>query len=128
MPLVRYRSGDYVVAGGDCPCGRCLPTIAAFAGRKEHRFTFPDGSSRLPAIDRVAISEALGHDRWQFVQTEAANAELRHEPATGHCDRAHLHELAARPLGEGWQVKLNETTSVPPTKAGKRHFTVNAVA
>lgn len=60
MPLVRYRTGDSVVAGapGACPCGRVFPTVDAVIGRQERIVTLPDG--RLVArLDRVF----QGHDR-----------------------------------------------------------------
>jgi phenylacetate-CoA ligase len=128
MPLIRYRSGDYVVAGGDCPCGRSLPTIARFAGRKEHRFTFPDGTSTLPPIDRVTLSEMLGHDRWQLLQTGAGVAEMRYEAPAGAFDRRQAHDHLAAALGEGWRIALDQRDSVPPASSGKRHYVVNATA
>ena len=102
MPLIRYRTGDYVVAGGDCPCGRSLPTIERFAGRKEHMFQFPDGSRRLPPMDRVRISEWIGHDAWLLAQTGPGNAELRFEPSHKNgavADALREHVLDA--LGDG---------------------------
>jgi phenylacetate-CoA ligase len=59
MPLVRYRTGDTVVADDTpCPCGRVFPTVKAVLGRQEKIVTLPDG--RLIArLDRVF----QGHDR-----------------------------------------------------------------
>jgi phenylacetate-CoA ligase len=131
MPLVRYRSGDFVVAGGDCPCGRTNPTIERFAGRREHMFRFPDGATKLPPIDRVATSEAVGHEAWQLVQTGPGAAELRFEPrqdSGATADTALLRRLAHDALGDGWSVAAIETASVPRTSGGKRHFTLNATA
>ncbi|MEO8667673.1 MAG: hypothetical protein ABI399_04100 [Bauldia sp.] len=125
MPLIRYRSGDFAIAGGPCPCGRSLPTIERFAGRRESMFRYPDGSHRLPPIDRVAISEWLGHQAWQLVQTGPGKTELRHEPATGRGDAADAitaHVLAA--LGPGWTIGL-VNTPVPMTGGGKRHYTLD---
>ena len=73
-PLIRYRSGDFVEKGPACPCGRSLPTIARVVGRREHMFSFPDGRRSLPNIDRVRISEILGHELWMFVQTGPTEA------------------------------------------------------
>jgi phenylacetate-CoA ligase len=127
MPLIRYRSGDYVVKGGECACGRSLPTIERFAGRKEHRFTFPDGTSKLPPIDRVAISEAIGHDAWQLAQVGPAAAELRYEPSPAVVAGRLLDHVVAG-LGDGWRIGLVERPSVPKTGGGKRHHVVNATA
>ena len=60
MPLVRYRTGDSVIADNPapCPCGRVFPTVQAVLGRQERIVTLPDG--RLVArLDRVF----QGHDR-----------------------------------------------------------------
>ena len=129
MPLVRYRTGDFVIAGGPCPCGRSLPTIERFAGRREHMFRYPDGSQRLPPIDRVAISQWLGHQAWQLVQTGPGEAELRHQPALGPVAATKaIRERLLIALGEGWSVGLIEVGSVPMTNGGKRHFTAAAAS
>jgi phenylacetate-CoA ligase len=129
MPLIRYRSGDFVVKGGPCPCGRSLPTIARFAGRREHMFRYPDGSARLPPIDRVRIYEALGHEAWQLAQTAPGVAVLRHEASARMpaIRNALFHQLESA-LGAGWTIELEEAVIVPKTKGGKRHFCVNETA
>lgn len=129
MPLIRYRTGDYVVQGGDCPCGRSLPTIERFVGRKEHLFNFPDGSCRVPSIDRVRISEWIGHDAWQLVQTGHAQAELRyeHSPEIGAAADA-IRDHVLDGLGGDWSIDVTEVAKVPKTGGGKRHFCVSAVA
>jgi phenylacetate-CoA ligase len=129
MPLIRYRTGDYVVAGGDCSCGRPHPNFERFVGRKEHLFQFLDGSRRLPPIDRVRITELIGHDAWVLVQTEPGVVELRHEQSweigtAADAVREHLSSA----LGNGWSVALAENAKVPKTSGGKRHFCINAVA
>ena len=43
MPLVRYRLGDFAVAGGACTCGRAFPTIAKVWGRAYDFVEGPDG-------------------------------------------------------------------------------------
>jgi phenylacetate-CoA ligase len=127
MPLIRYRTGDYVVAGGDCPCGRSLPTIERFVGRKQHLFHFADGQKQ-PAIDRVRISEWIGHDAWQLVQTGPGTAELRHEASpTMALQRdmvlEHLHEA----LGDSWSTALVPVAEVRTRNAAKRHLCINAM-
>jgi phenylacetate-CoA ligase len=57
MPLVRYRTGDSVIPGGEgknnaCPCGRVFPTVKAVLGRQDRIITLPDG--RIVArLDRI---------------------------------------------------------------------------
>jgi phenylacetate-CoA ligase len=127
MPLIRYRTGDYVVQGGDCPCGRSLPTLERFVGRKQHLFQFADGQKQ-PAIDRVRISEWIGHDAWQLVQTGPGNAELRYEssPSVATVRDALLQHLCEA-VGEGWSVALAQVGRVRKSGEAKRHFCVNAM-
>ena len=129
MPLVRYRSGDFVVNGGPCPCGRSLPTIACFAGRREHMFHYADGSARMPPIDRIWICETLGHEAWQLVQTAPGTAVLRYQPPASmpggrNAVLGNLHEA----LGDGWRIDLSEAERVPKATSGKRHFCANETA
>lgn len=126
-PLLRYRSGDFVQVGPSCPCGRSLPAIARIAGRKEHMFRDAQGGMALPAIDRVLISEAVGHDRWVLAQQSEAEVEFRHAGPLGAAVRerimANLHAA-----GADWRCRFSETADLPPTSGGKRHFTVNETA
>jgi phenylacetate-CoA ligase len=128
-PLIRYRSGDFAIAGLPCPCGRTLPTLKRIEGRREHRFVFPDGTRRLPSIDRVRISELLGHDEWQLVQTSADATVLRFagdEPSRQALDE--IFDLVRQAIGEGSTVEARSGTEVPLTSSGKRHHVVNQMA
>ena len=124
-PLLRYRSGDYVEKGPRCSCGRSLPTISRILGRKEHMFHFPDGTRKLPAVNRVRITEILGHDSWVLVQTGPALAELRIGNSLPGEVRSPLLNLATQPLGNDFKVEIKRVNSLPPTSGGKRHFTLN---
>lgn len=128
-PLIRYRSGDFVEQGPPCPCGRVLPTIARVAGRREHMFLFADGTRALPPIDRVRITELVGHEHWVLAQTAPGRAELRlarqGREETGAGDA--LDEVSAA-LGDGFDLTLRELDALPLTSGGKRHFTVNELS
>jgi phenylacetate-CoA ligase len=127
-PLLRYRSGDFVIKGLRCSCGRSLPTISRIMGRKEHMFHFPDGSQALPPIDRVKTTEIIGHDAWVLVQTGAAQAELTvASPLSPHV-RSILMDLTTLALGRNFNTEIKQIDSLPPTSGGKRHFTLNCVA
>jgi phenylacetate-CoA ligase len=125
-PLLRYRSGDYVEKGPKCSCGRNLPTISRILGRKEHMFHFPDGTRKLPAVNRVKITEILGHDSWVLVQIGPVLAELRIGHSPPDEVRAPLLELATQALGNDFKVEIKSVDSLPPTSGGKRHFTLNS--
>jgi phenylacetate-CoA ligase len=124
-PLLRYRSGDYVERGPKCPCGRTLPTIARFVGRKEHMFSYPDGHRALPPIDRVKICEMVGHEMWVLVQTQAQHAELRIAGGAAPGRSESLRELLARALGKPFSISVTPVDDLPLTSGAKRHFTVN---
>jgi phenylacetate-CoA ligase len=128
-PLIRYRSGDFAVAGLPCPCGRTLPTLERIEGRREHRFVLPDGTRRLPPIDRVRISELLGHDEWQFAQTSADAVVLRFagdEPPSRVLDE--MLDLVRQAVGQGFAVEVRSGTEIPLTSSGKRHHVLNQIA
>ena len=124
-PLLRYRSGDYVEAGPACPCGRVLPTISRIVGRREHMFAFPDGTRQLPGIDRVLITEALGHDAWALVQRSETAVAFRHAGPLAPSARKQVMDHLEQVLGAHFQLGLAEVDALPLTSGGKRHFTFN---
>jgi phenylacetate-CoA ligase len=125
-PIIRYRTGDFVEAGPPCSCGRCLPTIARILGRREHMFLFPDGTRALPAINRIAISETLGHDRWVLIQTADRAAELRVEGSVSSDRQVILLRHVQAALGSTFATSLASVDSLPLTSGSKRHFAINA--
>lgn len=126
-PLLRYRSGDFVEKGPRCSCGRSLPTIKRIAGRREHMFTFDDGTSRLPPIDRVKVTDTLGHDQWALVQTGANRAELRIAGALDAARSKIVLHVAHQALPPSFDVQIAEVEALPLTSGSKRHFTLNAI-
>lgn len=126
-PLLRYRSGDYVEAGPTCSCGRVLPAITRIAGRREHMFDFPNGTRQLPGIDRVLITQELGHDRWALVQRPERTAVFRHAGTMTSATRRRVAESVDAALGGGFRAMFEEVADLPLTSGGKRHFTLNAM-
>jgi phenylacetate-CoA ligase len=127
-PLIRYRSGDFVEKGPPCSCGRSLPTIARVVGRREHMFSFPDGRHKLPGIDRVRISEILGHESWIFAQTGPTTGELQiaDDGYEGHTKE--LITLLTAATDEMFSIATTRVASLPLTSGGKRHFCRNQIA
>ena len=124
-PLIRYRSGDFVEKGPACPCGRSSPTIARVVGRREHMFSYPDGRRSLPAIDRVRISEILGHEFWMFVQSGSTTSELLIAEDGYECHANELIGLLGAATDEMFSITIRRTESLPLTSGGKRHFCLN---
>ncbi|WP_395660519.1 phenylacetate--CoA ligase family protein [Aestuariivirga sp.] len=125
-PLLRYRSGDFVVAGPACGCGRVLPAIASIAGRREHMFTRPGEAPELPKIDRFRLMQTIGHDEWLLAQLSEDDMEFRYAGSlTASQEQAigeHLHAV----LGGRLRSRFTNVEALPLTSGGKRHFTLNA--
>jgi phenylacetate-CoA ligase len=124
-PLIRYRSGDFVEKGPPCRCGRSLPTIARVVGRREHMFTFPDGRRSLPNIDRVRISQLLGHEYWIFVQVGPTASELRVAEDGYDASAKELTAMLSAATDGKFSVAIRRVPSLPLTSGGKRHFSYN---
>ena len=124
-PLIRYRSGDFVEKGSACPCGRSLPTIARVVGRREHMFSFPDGRRSLPDIDRVRISEILGHEYWVFVQNGPTASELLVAKDGYESHAKELIALLTAATDQMFSIAVRRVASLPLTSGGKRHFCLN---
>jgi phenylacetate-CoA ligase len=123
-PLLRYRSGDFVVAGPSCGCGRVLPTIASIAGRREHMFTQSGRAPELPKIDRFVITEALGHDQWLLTQQTEEDAELRYVGTLAPQQEAQIGEHLYAAFGGRYRCNFSKVDAIPLTSGGKRHFTL----
>jgi phenylacetate-CoA ligase len=126
-PLLRYRSGDFVEKGPRCSCGRSLPTISRIVGRREHMFHFDDGQTYLPPVDRVKMTEVVGHDSWVIAQTGARQAELRVAGFLGPRQTETALDLAHQALKQPFDVKIQAVDALPLTSGSKRHFTLSAL-
>jgi phenylacetate-CoA ligase len=124
-PLLRYRSGDYVEAGPPCACGRVLPTISRIAGRLEHMFDLPDGTRQLPRIDRVLVTETLGHDQWGLAQSSETEVIFRHAGWLNASRKEKVMQNLQEALGDRVRCNFSEVAGLPLTSGGKRHFTTN---
>jgi phenylacetate-coenzyme A ligase PaaK-like adenylate-forming protein len=120
-PLIRYRSGDFVEKGPACPCGRSLPTIARVVGRREHMFSFPDGRRSLPNIDRVRISEILGHEYWMFEQIGPTASELLVAEDGYESHAKELTALLSAATDEEFSITIKRVASLPLTSAKRAH-------
>lgn len=129
QPLIRYRSGDYVVPGPRCDCGVKLPTISRVVGRREHMFNLPNGRQALPCIDRVKVTQELDHEEWQLVQVGQDAVEFRHgQPLLEASKWQVLQALLHEGVPTHWQMRQVPNASLPLTSGGKRHFCINESA
>ncbi len=127
FPIIRYRSGDYVVKGHQCSCGARLPTIAKMVGRREHMFHFRDGRQEVPGIDRVRTSDLAGQETWQLVQIDSKTVEFRHSQTDMSPGKwKQIEELIYEALRDD-EFRLIEVSecALPLTSGAKRHFCLN---
>jgi phenylacetate-CoA ligase len=86
MPLIRYEIGDIASweTGAACPCGRSLPRLANVAGRITDFLVMPDGSMVSGPSLALLIGQTPEVRQAQFVQSAAAEIELRVVPHVGY--------------------------------------------
>ncbi len=78
MPLIRYEVGDFAEAGGECPCGRGLPTLHRIAGRVRNMFRAPDGRRFFPAMAADVWLDIAPLRQFRLVQRTEAILELHY--------------------------------------------------
>lgn len=81
-PLIRYEIGDYATVGPKCSCGRGLKTFTKILGRNRNMLVHPDGRKNWPLVGFYKFMEITKVRRFQFIQHDLENIELR--VATDH--------------------------------------------
>jgi len=122
--LLNYRIGDRaILATQPCPCGRSLPLLASFEGRRSEMIRLLDGrefsSLTLEGMFRTELRRTLqaqieqirpGELRWHIVPFASTNREeLRDAFAV----------RAAQALGTGTKVTIQFTEEITRTSQGK---------
>ncbi len=133
MPLIRYRTGDYVLPYDPIRDGRKefeWPAIRAVEGREQEFLVTATGR-------RISLAAVNMHDNsfddlyaLQFVQHEAGYAEVRYVPGP-HFDRGRLYRIEAslrRKLGNDLNIEFREVSEIERTPRGKGKWLVSSVA
>jgi phenylacetate-CoA ligase len=121
-PVIRYQIGDYAVRGGRCSCGRGLKTISHILGRNRNLLVHPDGRKNWPLVGFYKFMEVTKVRRFQFIQHDLENIELR--VATDHemTDEERIKFTAIGHEFMGPEFKINIVHylgDLPPNKNGK---------
>lgn len=128
MPLIRYATGDYAIAGdGTCRCGRASQTILSIEGRMDDVLVTPEGHlvGRLDPIFKAVsslyetriVQDAPDHVRVEMVVLGEFTDEMERELTA---------QLRAR-LGPRMRIDLVRVPSIERTARGKLRTTVNLV-
>lgn len=130
MPLIRYRTGDYVQLPETPQAELTMLEIATVVGR-EHEFLIGVEGRRIPltAINRHDdVFEGLL--AVQFVQTQAGVVAFRYQPGP-RWNPDHQPRLAAalrRRLGADFDVRLEARAELEKTAAGKHRWLITTLA
>jgi phenylacetate-CoA ligase len=81
MPLVRYRLGDRVEAGGVCSCGRSFPTLSRVVGRTYDEVFTPSGRRwngwQMHYFLSTLMGQRGGFRQYQVIQNGPDTLEVR---------------------------------------------------
>lgn len=130
MPLVRYRTGDYVRLAPD-GISRELPwsSVTEIAGR-ESEFVIANDGRRVPLT--VVNMHDDCYDGWsalQFRQEKPGEMEVCYVPGAGFQDDSILRVEARllQRLGPGFALRFRAVAEVQRTDAGKRRWLVSTL-
>ena len=78
-PMIRYDTGDHAEVGGDCPCGRGLPTLRRILGRERNLMLKPSGERHWPNLAKVnePFRDQIPVRQFQIYQLGRTKLELR---------------------------------------------------
>lgn len=133
MPLIRYRTGDYVRLYDPVRDGRRefdWPAVRAVEGREQEFLVTATG--RRISLTAVNMHDDSFDDLYalQFVQREAGYAEVRYVPGP-HFDRGRLDRIEAtlrRKLGDDLDIGFREVGEIERTPRGKGKWLVSSLA
>jgi phenylacetate-CoA ligase len=132
MPLIRYRTGDYVRLADPRTDGELefpWPAVADIAGRG-HEFLISATGRRISLTAFNMHDDVFdGLHALQFYQEEPGVAELRYI-AGAHFDSSRLPEIqqrVQRKLGHDFVLHLREVTEVEKTPRGKHKWLVTKI-
>ncbi|MGV3773592.1 MAG: phenylacetate--CoA ligase family protein [Verrucomicrobiales bacterium] len=130
MPLIRYRTGDYVqLAADDDKKEFPWPAAVQVAGREQEFLV--SGSGRKISMTAFNMHDSIFDDLYavQFVQNEPGRAEFRYMPGPlfDHARLPHIEAGICRKLGDDFVVSLRKVEEVERTSRGKHKWLVSTL-
>jgi phenylacetate-CoA ligase len=131
MPLVRYRLGDFAVAGAEpCPCGRGFPTLQGIWGREYDFIETADGRRFHGEFFMYLFEElqqrGIGVRQFQVVQDAPGNLAIAlvssDDPTPEQA--AHLRDRIERHLGPV-RVAITRVDCLERARSGKMAVVIN---
>jgi phenylacetate-CoA ligase len=128
MPLIRYRTGDYVrLADDSADLEYPWPAATEIAGR-EQEFLF-SGTGRKISLATINMHDEIfdGLYSVQFLQEESGKLEFRYIPGPGF-DASRLPQIEAglrRKLGDDFELQMRPVQEVERTPRGKHKWLVS---
>lgn len=113
MPLIRYRTGDFVRlrrVPEKCPCNRGFPTIVSVIGRQNDLVVTPDGR-KFAGLYSV-FSNTPGILMGQIIQEKINQLNVRIVLSSGDSGRTHsiLIGLIRNFVGDNMEIQIEHTT------------------
>jgi phenylacetate-CoA ligase len=126
MPLVRYRLGDFAVAGDACPCGRGLPVLREVWGRAYDFVQLPSGRRCHGEYFVYAFEElrAAGVPVRQFQVVQAGPARLEVAIVAPAGVEDGVRRAVAGRAG-GMEVDVRRVDAIPRAPSGKMRLVLN---
>lgn len=130
MPLIRYRVGDFGIAGGLCSCGRPFPTLERVVGRAYDFVIAPDGRKFHGEYFMYLFEDlkraGLGVDQFQVRQLDENRIEINlrsaKAPSTDQLNALHSRVLRDMP---GVDLGVRSVEEIGRAKSGKTQVIVN---
>ncbi|MGZ8921712.1 MAG: hypothetical protein ACXW3L_12085, partial [Limisphaerales bacterium] len=127
MPLIRYRTGDYVRLVSDGELEYPVPAASEIAGREQEFLV--SGTGRKISLTAFNMHDAIFNDLYavQFYQEKPGIAEFRYI-GSPNFQSSRLREIESgirRKLGDDFTLTLKAVDEVEKTSAGKHKWIVS---
>ena len=133
MPLIRYRTGDYVRLADPRTDGELefpWPAVSSVDGREQEFLV--SGTGRRISLTALNMHDAIFDDLYavQFFQDQAGRAELRYVPGPNFSKTrlAQIETGLRRKLGDDFQLHFRATDDVERTERGKHRWLVSTLS